>query len=154
MKIKILTAILIVLFLFCLTSCNIRYPELGKDAIAFQAGSFVDENDDSAGYLTIEYNGRTYIPYGTLKGTLTAKDLDKCIGYIVRDENSSFVVNKDDTDTRIYTLTDDPDNNFLMEYYIGTTLMNQPSFFRALDTKGKDIIIPEIVDSLGYHFWE
>ena len=28
------------------------------------------------------------MPYGTLKGSLKAKDIDKCIGYIIQDENS------------------------------------------------------------------
>jgi hypothetical protein len=33
-------------------------------------------------------------------------------------------------------------------------LMNQPTFFRALDTKGVEIDIPSCIDSLGYEFWE
>ena len=66
--------------------------------------------------------------YGTLKGTLKAKNIDKCIDYIVQDENSSSAVDKNNKDTRIYTLTDDKENNFLMEYYIGTDLMNQQFF--------------------------
>jgi hypothetical protein len=41
-----------------------------------------------------------------------------------------------------------------MEYYIGTTLMNQPSFWRAIDTKGKDIVIPDYIDLLDYTYWK
>lgn len=44
--------------------------------------------------------------------------------------------------------------NFLMEYYVGTTLMNQPSFYRAVDTKDKDIEASAFIDELGYGFWK
>ena len=111
-------------------------------------------DDDGVGYLTIEYNGRTYMPYGTLKGSLKEKNIDKCIGYRIQDENSSSIVGKDNKDIRIYTLVDDKDNNFLMEYYIGTNLMNQPSFYRAIDTKGKNISVPNYIENLGYNYWK
>jgi len=131
-----------------------RYPELSGDAIAFHTTEFIDVNDDEAGYLMIEYNGRKYIPYGTLKGMIKGKDIDKCIGYIVQDENSSSIVDENNKDTRVYTLTDDNEHNFLMEYYIGTTLMNQPSFYRAMDIRGKNINVPSYINSLNYHYWE
>ena len=148
---KISGIILLVALLFGLTGCGVKYPELEKDAIGFQTVSYIDENDDNAGYLMIKYNGRTYIPYGTLKGIIKEKDIDKCIGYIIQDENNSSVVDKDNKDTRIYTLTDDKDNNFLMEYYIGTSLMNQPIFYRAIDTKGKNINIPRYIGDSNYN---
>ena len=154
MKKKILGILLMGVLVLSLTGCNIKYQDLEKDAIGFQTGNYIDENDDSAGYLTIEYNGRTYMPYGTLKGSLKEKDIDKCIGYIIQNENSSSIIDKDNKDTRIYTLIDDKENNFLMEYYIGTDLMNQPSFYRAIDTKNKDINIPKFIDSLDYNYWK
>ena len=154
MKKKILGILLMGVLVLSLTGCGIKYPDLEKDAIEFQTGNYIDENDDSAGYLTIEYNGRTYMPYGTLKGSLKEKDIDKCIGYIIQNENSSSIIDKDNKDTRIYTLIDDKENNFLMEYYIGTDLMNQPSFYRAIDTKNKDINIPKFIDSLDNNYWK
>ena len=60
------------------------------------------------------------------------------------DENSSSVVDKNNKDTRIYTLTDDKENNFLMEYYIENDLMNSQLFYRAIDTKDKIITIQDI----------
>lgn len=154
MKKKILGILLMGVLVLSLTGCGIKYPDLEKDAIGFQTGNYIDENDDGAGYLTIEYNGRTYMPYGTLKGLLKEKDIDKCIGYIIQNENSSSIIDKDNKDTRVYTLIDDKENNFLMEYYIGTDLMNQPSFHRAIDTKNKDINIPKFIDSLDYNYWK
>ena len=154
MKKKILGILLMGVLVLSLTGCGIKYPDLEKDAIGFQTVNYIDENYDSAGYLTIEYNGRTYMPYGTLKGSLKEKDIDKCIGYIIQNENSSSIIDKDNKDTRIYTLIDDKENNFLMEYYIGTDLMNQPSFYRAIDTKNKDINIPKFIDSLDYNYWK
>lgn len=144
----------ILLLIVLLTGCGMKYPKLEKDAIAFKTSSYVDENDDGASYLIFEYNGRTYMPYSGLKGTLKSRDLDKCIGYIIQDENSSSVVDKDNKDTRIYTLTEDKENNFLMEYYIGTTEMNQPIFYRAMDTKGKNINIPKIIDDTEHNYWK
>lgn len=35
-----------------------------------------------------------------------------------------------------------------MEYYVGTNLMNQPSFYRAIDTKGKEINILKYIGDL------
>ena len=31
--------------------------------------------------------------------------------------------------------------------------MNQPDFYRAIDTKGKDIDIPDCIQSLNYDYW-
>lgn len=154
MKKTLLTILLCSFMILGLTGCGIKYPDLKDDAIAFDMGEYIDEKDDEAGYGTIEYNGRTYMPYGTLKGSLKSKDIKECIGYIIQNENSSSIVDLDDKDTRIYTLVDDPDENYLMEYYIATTLMNQPSFWRAVDTKDKNIDTPKYIDSLDYNFWK
>lgn len=67
---------------------------------------------------------------------------------------TKFIIDKDNKNTRIYTFIDDKGNNFLMEYYIGTDLMNQPIFYRAIDTKNKDINIPKFFGSLDYNYWK
>lgn len=154
MKKKILGILLLVTLMCILTGCGVKYPELEKDAIGFKTNSYIDENDDNAGYLTIEYNGRIYMPYGTLKETLKEKYIEKCIGYIIQNENNSSVIDINNKNTRIYTLSDDKDNNFLMEHYIGTDLMNPQSFYRAIDTRDKDIDIPEYIDDLDYNYWK
>jgi hypothetical protein len=144
----------LVILLFCLllVACTLVLPDLENGAIGFNTSSYIDESDGT-GYLTFEYNGRVYLPYGIQNGKLKTKDIDKCIGYIIQDENSSSVVDLDNKDTRIYTLTIDKENNFLMEYYIGTTLMNPKMFYRAMDTKGKDINIPNYIDTQDYNYW-
>ena len=65
------------------------------------------------------------MPYGSLKGVIKGKDIDKCIGYIIQDENSSSIVDKDNKDTRIYTLSED-----------------------------KDIIMPRYIDDLNNNYWK
>ena len=149
MKLKIL--LLIILFT-SLVGCGMKYPELEDDAIAFETSSYTAENDE--GYLKIEYQGRIYMPYGTLKGTLKEENLSKCLGYIIEDENISAIVNRDSKATRVYSLTEDSENNYLMIYYIEDQVMNQPSFWRAIDSKGKDIKTPNYIESLEYNYWK
>ncbi|MCQ2485090.1 MAG: hypothetical protein MJ168_07130 [Clostridia bacterium] len=143
---KIIAVLMVICFLFLCGCGRINYSELPSDALAFETGEYIDANDDDAGYITITYNGRTYMPYGTLGKTLKQKDIDKCIGYLVQDG----VAQKD---TRFFTLVGDDEENFLLEHYIVTTLMNQPNFLRAVDTKGKEISVPKYIDSLDYKFW-
>ena len=137
----------ILLFSLLLVSCGRNiYPEMPDDAIAFEMGVYTGVD---ALYNTIEYEGRTYIFYGTLGRSIRKKDIDQCLGYLVdrlSDEN--------DTDTRVYTLADDPKHDYLMEYYIGDSLMNQPYFWRAVDTKGNQTGIPKYIDSSGDSYWE
>ena len=63
-----------------LVGCGQRiYPEMPDDAIAFKMGEYTDESDDDALYGTIEYEGRTYMPYGTLGGSIGEKDIPEYI---------------------------------------------------------------------------
>lgn len=131
------------------------YPELPKNPIAFEMGSFTDVNDDNVGYGTIEYNGRIYMSYGALRKTLHKSDIDKCIGYIICDENSSSYTDLSDRTRRVYTLAGDTEENFLMDYLVDDTFMNQPGFWRAIDTKGKSVNQPDCIESLDYElFWK
>lgn len=129
-----------------------NYPELKENAISFIMGEYKSDIDDTL-YGSLNYNDRIYIPYGTLKGQIKTKDIKNCIGYIIQDENSSSTTNLNDKDTRVYTLANDKDENFLMVYYIGESLMNQPDFYRAQDTKDKNIEIPNFIDKEDYEYW-
>jgi hypothetical protein len=95
-----------------------------------------------------------YIPYGTLDGIIKNEDVKDCIGYIIQNEHVTSVVDLENKDTRVYTLVGDDDENYLMVYYIGTTLMNQPDFYRAIDTKGVEINTPKYISSQDYLIWK
>jgi hypothetical protein len=40
-----------------------------------------------------------------------------------------------------------------MDFDDSIKLMNQPTFYRAIDTEGRIIDTPTYIDSLGYEFW-
>ena len=151
---KSIKCLFLIVVMLCLCACGSIYPEMGDDAIAFEAGEFYDENYEDISYLTIEYNGRIYMPYGPLTGKIKKDNISKCIGYIIEDEAISAVVNKESTATRVYTLTGDEDNNYLMVYYVDSEIMNQTSFFRALDTKGEEIETPSFIGDYGDNYWD
>ena len=119
---------------------------LPETSTEFHTGSFVNPADSDDTYQSIEYNGRTYIGYGTSKGSIDGNDVVKCLGYIVQDG----VIMKD---LRVFLLNDDPDADYLVRFAIGG-FMNQPVFFRALDTRGKKINTPPYIESQDYSYWK
>jgi len=130
-----------------LSGCGKRIDmELPEKPIEFHTGTFVNPADPDDTYQSIEYNGRTYIGYGTLKGSIDGDDVGQCLGYIIQDGTIMKTV-------RIFPLTADPDANYLVEIFTDG-FMNQPFFFRALDTRGKPIDTPRYIESLGYSYWE
>ena len=132
--------------LFALTGCfsAIDYT-LPQNPTEFDTETFVNPDDSEDTYASFEFNGRTYIPYGTPKNGISGNDIGQCLGYIVQDGEKL-------TDERVFTLRDDTENNFLAVLtYEG--FMDPPLFYRAVDTAGKETAIPRIVDSLGYDFW-
>lgn len=147
--------LLTVIMTLVLSGCGgISYPNLPDNAIVFEIGEFVDSIHDNAKYGTIEYEGRTYIGYGTLAKSLTEKDIDRCVGYIIQDGESSSTTNLCDKSIRVYTLAGDAEHNYLMNYDTATSLMNQPSFLRAIDTQGTNIPTPDYIECLEYSYWK
>lgn len=119
--------------------------ELPDEPIKFSTQTFVSPVDKNDTYSAIKYNDRLYIPYGTLDKTLKGDDVGACLGYIVQDGVA-------DKNTRVYVLTADKDVNYLAE--INTEgFMDQPIFFRAEDTIGKNIDTPSYIHSLNYGVW-
>lgn len=154
MKIRLAAVCVILLSLFVLNGCAKKsLPDLPNDAAAFEFGSFEDVEHDHALFGTIEYNGRTYIAYGTTNRLFKPGCVESCVGYIIQDEHSASVADPNNTDRRVYTVTGDSEQNFLIEYDDTVKLMNQPTFYRATDTKGKAINVPDYIDSLSYEFW-
>lgn len=144
----------VMILLFALSGCTGKtLPDLPKNAIAFDMGTFNDSGHDNALFGSLEFNGRTYIAYGTINSKYKQNCIESCIGYVIQNEHSSSVVDPDNTSRRIYTLSGDTDHNFLLEYDDTVKLMDQPTFYRAIDTNGKNILIPNYIDALGYEFW-
>ena len=146
MRIKAFFASILAFFLLLFGFGKTARPELPADAVAFEMGTFIDEADDQAAYGAIEYAGRTYLPYGTLRGTLRNSEIDVCVGYLVQDGVA-------DTDQRIYTLADDPAHNYLMQDSAGSKWMDQPLFWRAVDTRGAEIATPSYINPPTEGYW-
>ncbi|WP_303787894.1 hypothetical protein [Ruminococcus flavefaciens] len=123
-------------------SYGINY-ELPDEPIKFSTQTFVSPVDKNDTYSAIKYNDRLYIPYGTLDKTLKGDDVGACLGYIVQD-------GVEDKGARIYLLTATDD--YLAEIFINAG-MQQPIFFRAEDTIGKNIDTPSYIHSLNYGVW-
>ena len=147
MKNRFSTIVRIVSALLFLTGCGRRIDyELPENPIEFHTGTFVNPSDPDDTYQSIEYDGRTYIVYGTIRKSIKGDDVGKCLGYIVQDGTVM-------KDTRVFLLNADPDANYLVRFAVGG-FMNQPDFFRALDTRGKMIDTPPYIESLDYSFWK
>ena len=103
--------------------------------------SFEMTDIDSSSLNTIEVYGRTYMPYGSLKGKLKYIAIQDCLGYLDNDKN-----------LRVYTLNDDPYDNYLM--VVNVDRMNEtPDIWRDFSTYGEDIFTPKIVEPAGYEEW-
>ena len=101
------TALFVAAIALILAGCGKRIDDaLPNNPIEFHTGTFVNPADSDDTYQSIEYNGRTYIGYGTLRHSIDGDDVGKCLGYIVQD---GVVMNKE----RIFLLNADPDANYL-----------------------------------------
>ena len=144
-KYKVVPFIMAMIIMLAGCGDKIDYT-LPDNPIEFSMGTFTDPGNAEDSYGSIEYNGRTYIGYGTQKGNVSGKDLGECLGYIVQDGEKI-------EDSRVFLLSGDPDANYLGEFS-AVTLMNPPIFYRAIDTLGQEITTPDFIDDLGYDFWK
>ena len=104
--------------------------------------SFEKKTDDSSDSCSITVDGRTYIPFGKPKGKIDNKNsIRECLGYIDNDKN-----------TRVYTLYQDPYDNYLMIKNVDG-IMDQVEFWRDLSTRKEDIFTPEYISSFEYEEW-
>ena len=118
--------------LFSLTACYSPTDDLPDDPIVFRSG---ETTVDGESYVTVEHNGKVYIPYGTIKsrgfGDLSYAYGD-CLGYVGDNESDL-----------IYALAGESTDEWLIEYlYSG--LMDQPMVFRAISAAGNNI--PDCVE--------
>lgn len=144
---KVITILLILAMLSALAACGRgRAPELPEAATEFVLGDYVNPADPDDGYAAISYKGRVYAYYGTIKRSLRAEDLGPCLGYTVQEGEKQ-------EDQRICLLAADPEENYLARIPVDG-FMDQPDFFRALDTAGRAIDTPDYIQSLDYSIWE
>ena len=142
---KLLTIFtLLCMAVMTLCGCGINY-DLPEKPLAFEEMTYVNPNDAQDQYDMIAYADRYFVFYGTLGSTIHQEDIKAVIGYKFRDEFP------DDKNERVMSLT--ATNDYLMVYYVGRE-MEQPSFYRALDTQGNDIETPPYIQSLDYDIWK
>lgn len=143
--------LLLLAAVLCLvTGCSRFDYSLPDDPVAFHNGTFVNPADQNDTYYSVTYHGRIYIPYGKLqKGGMNPDELGRCLGYQVQDGS-------EDKNMRFFALAGDENTDFLMRKYIGG-FMDQPDFFRAVDTKYQDITVPACIapdeDDLFWTDW-
>ena len=78
-------AVLLIPAVFMVCGCQrgsygINY-DLPDDPQAFVMESYVNPSDKDDGYETLVYNGRRFIPYGTISRSLKGEDVGVCLGY-------------------------------------------------------------------------
>ena len=124
-----------------LPGCSLPDGNRGLAELPPAASAYTQRFDSDSGEALIDYNGRTYSFFGTIRNKMSNSSARECIGYLENDEN-----------THLYTLSEDPLDNYIMMKNT-TGFMEQATFYRATDTKQKDIFTPEYIESLGYECW-
>lgn len=102
---------------------------------------FTEVFDENMSAMSVTVYGRTYTDFGDLKDNKSEYHLRDCLGYV---ENSEA--------TRIYTLSDDPYDNYIVIKNINS-LTGFTRFYRANDTINRDIYTPPYIASLGFECW-
>ncbi|MBP0976151.1 MAG: hypothetical protein J6P20_08810, partial [Oscillospiraceae bacterium] len=138
--IKRFAFLLLLAAVLCLvTGCKRIDDSLPENPAVFYNETFINPADRNDTYYAVRYQDRIYIPYGKpAKGGVDGEDVGSCLGYQVQD-------GAEDQNMRFFTLAGDEDTDLLMRKYIGG-IMEQPVFFRAVDTKGKDITVPAYIE--------
>ena len=141
-KITVVTAAGAILLATVFSGCTGMFgPDSAKPELPANAESFEMYDTDSADLMFIDVNGRTYAPFGTLKGSIRNSSLKDCLGYV-----------DDDRNDRIYSLCEDPFDNYLVTIYTGG-IMDQPVFWRDMATYDEDILTPEYIDLSDEEEW-
>ena len=124
---------------FILTACQNADDALPENPVVFHHETFIDPADQNETYYAVRYQDRIYIPYGKpAEGGVDADAIGSCLGYLEQD-------GVEDQNMRFFALAGDEDTVFLMRKYVGG-IMDQPLFFRAVDTKAKNITVPAYVE--------
>ena len=118
--------------------------ELSDDGIAFYQMEFINPDNEDDGYMALQYMNRFYVPYGGVNKILPDSKLKENLGYVFREGYP------DDKSIQVFSLVET--NNFIV-VKDKIRFMNEPMFYRSLDSKDEDIVIPEYINSLDYEIW-
>ena len=138
LKLFTITGALIMTVLF--TGCHLPTGHHEYD-LPDKPRNFVKTEDESMDSMVITIDGRTYAPFGRVDQRMDQGTVRECLGYIDGDK-----------DDRVYTISQDPHDNYIMIKYVGG-VMDQPEFWRDIATRGEDIFTPEFIADLGYEEW-
>ena len=140
MKVRIITA-LIISGTLLMSGCSLFQNSKKSLDLPANAISFESEYYEDSGETVFRLDGRTYSYFGRLNDKMPGSSVNECLGYVDSDK-----------DTRIYTLYEDPLQNYLMIRHVNG-IMDQPEFLRATDTRNKDIYTPSYIKSGSYESW-
>lgn len=86
------------LTMLLLGGCGSRIDySLPANPIEFNTGTFINPNNPDDEYISIEYNGRTYITYGTINGIVPKDDLGYDFWKNVPSDNPTDVSEQSDS---------------------------------------------------------
>ena len=140
-KIKAAALASTLVFTAMFSGCSLSLKNEKRFQLPADPESFEVIDVDSSSLNRIEADGRSYMPYGSLKGELKRINITACLGYLGNDRN-----------LRVYTLHDDPYDNYLL--VVNVDKMNEtPDIWRDTSTYGEDIYTPPIVEPAGYEEW-
>lgn len=105
-----------------------------------------DSEDETTKYAAIEFDGKTYVSYGTLDGEIEQSDVGARLGYLVQDGQKLEEIG-------IFPLTADPEQNYLLSMD-EKGIMESKTIFRNSETVGKDIETPSFIKSSDYNYWK
>ncbi len=132
---------IILLCTFIFAGCRMKGYDSGSWALPSNSVSYDKRDGNETDMMYITVGDRSYMPYGTAGKRINEDMIRECLGYTDGDRNA-----------RIYTLSNDPYDNYLMLYNV-SGIMEQPDFWRASDTMGKSVFTPDFINSLGYDAW-
>ena len=150
-KIRIAIAAAAVAVTLLMTACNSGTESkfdftMPDSPTEFVTTTIVDSEDESVKYPAVEFDGKTYVAYGTLDGDIEKSDVGSRLGYLVQDGQKLEEIG-------IFTLAADPDQNYLLSMD-EKGIMENKTFFRNSETVGKDITTPSFIKSSDYKYWK
>lgn len=142
MRRKVCVALALCFLLGLLAGCGARRQGLPEEPIVFQRGEYDTEGLDSP-YVTVEHNGKVFLPYGSIRPKGLLRDMSyafgDCLGYVEGDKND-----------RLYALKGSSTEEWLIAFYENGE-MEMPLVYRELGVPKEET--PECVESLDWE-WE